>query len=165
MTYPKRALILLLASGFLYSCSPKPLVYNTSYDYDINARFADKNRYAWLPLSVTSKIDPLSIERIKYFADTALRSKGLVEVYNKPDFFIETTIGFRYRIDTTGGPEDYGIYREGELLLTFLKPQNNQLLWRGSTLVRIRPALEAAEKDRLINEAVSAILKNYPPPM
>jgi hypothetical protein len=164
MKHLRLALILLLATGLLYNCTPKPLVYHTTYDFDINAGFTDQKRYAWLPLPVTSTIDPLSIERIKYYADAALRSKGLVEVYGNPDFVIETYIGFQSKLDTTGGPKDYGLYREGKLLFTFLKPQTKQLVWRGSTRVRIRPALEPVESDKLINDAVTAILNNYPPP-
>ena len=164
MKHLRLALILLLATGLLYNCTPKPLVYNTTYDFDINAGFSDQKRYAWLPLPITSTIDPLSIERIKYYADAALRSKGLVEVGASPDFFIETYIGFQSKLDTTGGPKDYGIYREGSLLLTFLKPKTKLLVWRGSTRVRIRPALEPAEEDKLIRDAVTAILNNYPPP-
>jgi hypothetical protein len=158
------ALILLLATGFLYDCTPKPLVYNTNFDYDINAAFSDQKRYSWLPLPVTSTIDPLSTERIKYYADADLRSKGLIEVQNNPDFVIEAYIGFQNQLDTTGGPKDYGIYREGKLLLTFLKPKTKQLVWRGSTRARIRPAMEPAQKDKLIKDIVTAILNNYPPP-
>ena len=164
MTYVRLALILLLTFGLLTNCTPKPLVYQTTYDYDINAEFTDQKRYAWLPLPITSTIDPLSIDRIKYYADANLRSKGLVEVNSYPDFFIETYIGFQSKLDTTGGPKDYGLYREGKLLFTFLKPKTRQLVWRGSTRVRIRPALEPSESDKLINDAVTAILNNYPPP-
>jgi hypothetical protein len=164
MKHLRLVLILLLATGLLYNCTPKPLVYNTNYDFDINAEFSDQKRYAWLPLPITSTIDPLSIERIKYYADAALRAKGLVEVYDNPDFFIETYIGFQSKLDTTGGPKDYGIYREGSLLLTFLKPKTKLLVWRGSTRVRVRPALEPVEADKLIRDAVTAILNNYPPP-
>jgi hypothetical protein len=164
MKHLRLALILLLATGLLYNCAPKPLVYNTTYDFDINARFTDQKRYAWLPLPITSTIDPLSIERIKYYADAGLRSKGLVEVHGNPDFVIEAFIGFQSKLDTTGGPKDYGLYREGNLKFVFMNPQTRQLLWRGSTRVRIAPALEPAEKDRLISDAVIEILSSYPPP-
>ena len=164
MKYLRLALILLLTTGLLTSCTPKPLVYNTTYDFDINAEFTDQKRYAWLPLPITSTVDPLSIERIKYYADANLRSKGLVEVNANPDFVIEAYIGFQSRLDTTGGPKDYGLYREGKLLFTFLKPKTRQLVWRGSSRVRIRPALEPTESDKLIHDVVSAILNNYPPP-
>ena len=164
MTYLRLALALFLTTGLLTNCTPKPLVYHTTYDYDINAEFSDQKRYAWLPLPITSTVDPLSIERIKYYADANLKAKGLVEVHANPDFVIEGYIGFQSKLDTTGGPKDYGLYREGKLLFTFLKPKTKQLVWRGSTRVRIRPALEATESDKLINEVVTAILNNYPPP-
>ena len=158
------ALILLLLTGLLYNCSPRPLIYKTNFDYDINTVFSDLKRYSWLPLPVTSTIDPLSIERIKYYADADLQAKGLMEVQTNPEFVIEAYIGFQSKLDTTGGPKDYGLYREGKLTFTFLKPITKQLLWRGSTRVRIRPALEPAEKDKLIRDGVAAILGNYPPP-
>ena len=95
MKHLRLVLILLLATGLLYNCTPKPLVYNTNYDFDINAEFSDQKRYAWLPLPITSTIDPLSIERIKYYADAALRRKGWLKFMTTLIFSSKRISAFR----------------------------------------------------------------------
>ena len=67
-------------------------------------------------------------------------------------------------MDTTGGPQDYGIYVEALPQLTFIQPASRKVLWRGQTRVRVNPGLTPEQKDALIAEAVAAILQNFPPP-
>ena len=157
-------LILGLVSGIFFHCTgSKPLVYETNFDFDIEADLVNLNRYDWLPLPVTAKIDTLNAKRFKAAVDSYLKTKGLVETSQQPDFLIETRIGSLKKMDTTGGPQDYGIYVEAQPQLFFLKPDTKQVLWWGQTRVRVNPGLTPEQKDALITEAVAAILQNFPP--
>ena len=158
-------LILALAAGIFVHCSDnRPLVYRTNYDYDIEADLTQLNRYDWLPLPVTAKIDTLNAKRFKAAVDLHLQSQGLVETSQQPDFLIETRIGSLRKMDTTGGPQSYGLYVEAQPQIFFLKPDSRQVLWWGQTRVRVNPGLTPDQKEMLIKEAVAAILQNFPPP-
>ena len=158
-------LILLLAASIFFHCSEnKELVYQTNFDYDIETDLTKLNRYNWLPLPVTARIDTLNAKRFKASVDMHLQSRGLVETDQQPDFLIETRIGSLKKMDTTGGPQEYGIYVEAQPQLFFLKPDSRQVLWWGQTRVRVNPGLTPEQKEVLIKKAVAAILQNFPPP-
>jgi hypothetical protein len=158
-------LILGLATGICFHCSQnKEIVYETNYNYDIEADLTQLNRYDWLPLPATAKIDTLDAKRFKAAVDSHLQAQGLAETSRQPDFLIETRIGSLKKMDTTGGPQSYGIYVEAQPQLFFLKPDTRQVLWWGQTHVRVDPGLAPEQKQELINRAVAAILQNFPPP-
>ena len=164
---PLRLLLFLaLAAGILIGCAgKKELIYETNYDYDIEADLVSLNSYDWLPLPVTAKIDTLNAKRFKAAVDKHLQSRGLKETSQQPDFYIEVRIGSLKKMDTTGGPQEYGIYVEAQPQVFFLKPDSRQVLWWGQTRVRVNPGLTPAQKDALISQAVEAILQNFPPPI
>lgn len=158
-------LILALVAGIFFHCSGnRPLVYETNYDFDIEADLTQLNRYDWLPLPVTAKIDTLDAKRFKAAVDLHLQAQGLVETSRQPDFLIETRIGSLKKMDTTGGPQSYGIYVEAQPQMFFVKPDSRQVLWWGQTKVRVNPGLTPDQKEMLIKQAVAAILQNFPPP-
>ncbi|KPJ76550.1 MAG: hypothetical protein AMJ54_11050 [Deltaproteobacteria bacterium SG8_13] len=158
-------LILGLVAGLFYHCTQnRALVYETNFDFDIEADLTNLNRYDWLPLPVTAKIDTLNAKRFKAAVDSHLKTQGLIETSQQPDFLIETRIGSLKKMDTTGGPQSYGIYVEAQPQLFFLNPDSRQVLWWGQTRVRVNPGLAPEQKDALIAEAVAAILQNFPPP-
>ncbi|MFZ0131065.1 MAG: DUF4136 domain-containing protein [Desulfobacterales bacterium] len=157
--------VCVLTTVLLYHCAPvKPLVYDTSYDYDIRVDFTAMRSYAWLPLPVTATITPLNADRVKYFVETRLSFKDYTVSLSKPDFLIEPMVDSTSQIDTTGGPDDYGLYRETRLSLTFVLPASRNVIWRGETRVRVNQGLSPQEKDQLIMTAVDDILQNFPPP-
>ena len=158
-------LILFLVAGIFVHCSQdRPLVYETNYNYDIEADLQKLSRYDWLPLPVNAKIDTLDAKRFKAAVDRNLQQRGLVETAQQPDFLIETRIGSLKKMDTTGGPQSYGIYVEAQPQLFFVNPDTRQVLWWGQTRVRVNPGLPPEQKEMLIQEAVTAILQNFPPP-
>jgi hypothetical protein len=155
----------VLTAGLLYSCAPsKPLIYDTTYDFDIRTDFKTMRHYAWLPFPVTATITPLNVDRVKYFVDITLSSKGITESKSRPDFLIDPMVDSMSQIDSTGGPAEYGLYREGILSLNFLLPASRQVVWWGVTHARVNPGLSPQEKDQLIKKAVDDILNNFPPP-
>ncbi len=157
-------LLVFLLGGVLLSCTPAKLIYGTNYDYDIEADFAGLKSYAWLPLAITNRIDPLNAKRFKAAIDENLKAKGINETGTNPDFLIEAKTAALKQMDTTGGPSDYGIYQEGRLTLAFLNPKSKETLWWGETRIRVGPDLTPAEKDLLVHDAVQSVLGNFPPP-
>ena len=152
--------------GFIVSCSPpKDLIYDTNYDYDIDTDFSKLKHYDWLPIPVTNKLDPLNAKRIVATIDTQLKSRGLVKTADQPDFLIVLTTGVLKKMDTTGGPTEYGIYEEGRLKLEFIGASAKDIIWQGETRVRLQPNLKPDEKDKLIYDAVVQVLMNFPPPL
>jgi hypothetical protein len=152
-------------AGFLavHCAADRPLIYGTNYDYDETATFSSLMRYRWEPLPKTSVVDPLNVKRIKRVADDILQSKGRIEVQERPDFVIATLAVTSSRIDNTGGFDEYGLYKEGRLRLSFLDPKNGEILWWGETRLRLQPGLQPQEKDRRIFDAVAEILQHFPP--
>ncbi|MEJ2473812.1 MAG: DUF4136 domain-containing protein, partial [Desulfobacterales bacterium] len=142
----------------------KPSIYDTTYDYDIRADFTTMRHYAWLPFPVTAAITPLNTERVKYYVDISLNFRDYTEFKPKPDFLIEPMVDAMSQIDSTGGPSEYGLYREAILSLNLLLPASRQLVWWGVTHARVNPGLNPQEKDQLIKAAVDEILRNFPPP-
>lgn len=54
-------------------------------------------------------------------------------------------------------------YEEGSLILDFVDPKTKNLIWRGSGKAQVDSAMTPESRDKLINEAVAKILKNFPP--
>jgi len=158
------AFLVLCLGGVLLSCAPANLIYGTNYDFDIEVDFSKLKSYDWLPLSITNKIDPLNAKRFKAAIDENLKARGLIETKDNPDFLIQAKTASLRQMDTTSGPSDYGIYREGRLVLVFLNPQSNETLWSGETRLRVGPELTPAEKDKLVYDGVVSVLNNFPPP-
>jgi hypothetical protein len=160
-----RIFMVFCLMGFVAGCVPsKSLIYDTNYDYDIDTDFSKLKRYNWLPIPVTTKIDPLNAKRIVAAIDTLLKDRDLVKTPDQPDFLIELTTGVLKKMDTTGGPTEYGIYEEGRLKLNFIDANAKEIIWQGETRVRLQPNLKPDEKDKLIYDAVVKVLMNFPPP-
>jgi hypothetical protein len=164
---------------FATSCSS---VYDVQFDYDTKADFSNLKKYEWLPIPETVETDKLTIMRIKYAVDTQLGAKGLRKTSNNPDFHIATHVGSKDKVRVTNwgygyapygrygagyggsGGVDVHQYEEGSLILDFVDPKSKNLIWRGSVKAQIDSATTPKSRDNLINEAVTKILKNFPPP-
>jgi hypothetical protein len=120
--------------------------------------------------------------RIKYAVDHQLGANGLRKTSNNPDFHIATHVGSKDKVRVTtwgygyapygrygagywgSGRVDVHQYEEGSLILDFVDPKSKNLIWRGSVKAQIDRATTPKSRDKLINEAVTKILKNFPPP-
>jgi hypothetical protein len=54
------------------------------------------------------------------------------------------------------------VYKEGTLLLTVTDTSSGDTLWQGSASLRVELRAPQHEKERLVNEAVRALLKPFP---
>jgi hypothetical protein len=162
------------------NCSP---IYGVSYDYNRSLNFTYLMTYDWLPVPKGAIISNLDVERINNAVNNELEAKGLRSTTSNPDFLIAKHLATKdkLRIENFGYYYDDSIfyygesyrgygrlrayqYEEGILILDFVDPKSKKLIWRGSAKGVISDATTPKKRDKLINEAVHKILKNYPPP-
>ena len=174
-----RLLFYLSLIGLIISCSP---VYDVQFDYDTKEDFSNLKTYDWLPIPEKADIDRLNIQRIKNAVNTQLEAKGLKMVSENPDFSIASHVGTKDQVRVTNwgysyapygrywggawGPGGVDVYQyeEGTLILDFVDPKTKNLIWRGSGKAQVDNTATPESRDKLINEAVAKILKNFPPP-
>ncbi len=170
--------LVLCLMALTVSCSS---VYNVQYDYDTKAKFPSLETYDWLPIPAKSGINDLNMRRIKKAVDTNLEAKGLKRTSDTPDFSIAIHVGRKEKLRVTdwgygyghhgryrggywaGGVEVYQ-YAEGTLILDFVDTKTKHLIWRGTADAKIDKVRSPEKREKLIDEAVQKILKNFPPP-
>ncbi len=163
---------------FIISCSS---VYDVQFDYDTKADFSNLKTYDWLPAPETADIDRLNLQRIKNAVNSQLGAKGLKMTSDNPDFSIATHLGTKDRVRVMNwgygyapygrywggswGPGGVDVYQyeEGSLILDFVDSKSKDLIWRGSGKAQVDSASTPESRDKLINEAVTKILENFPP--
>ncbi len=178
MNAPRGVLLLcavLLAAG----CSSV----SVSHDFDSQVDFANLRTYSWItaPESTSESVqkelqtNSLIESRVKKAVNRQLAAKGLRETTQDPDFLVAFHTGVQDKTDVQSWGYGYGYwgmrgggvstihYQEGTLILDFIDPKSNNLIWRGTgkKVVSERTTPEKSEKE--INEAVEKILAKYPP--
>ncbi len=175
-------LALVLATG---ACSTTPRVitdYNPGYDLSQARAFAivDPETAGNSPAIAS---DDLLQNRIRHALAGALEARGFQIV--EPEqaqllvSFLVTTenrtrireynLGWSYthcwRCGSFMGGADIDIdqYTEGTLFIDFIDPASRQLQWRGSATRRLVANRSVAERERIINETVKAIVASFPP--
>jgi hypothetical protein len=168
----------LFKLGFLISCSA---IYDVSYDYDRDTDFTSLKSYRWLPIPEKSEINSLDLIRIKVAVDAELEKKGLKKVLKKPDFLIAYHWGTKDKVDVRPWGYGYGRfgrywgghwghagvsvyqYEEGTLIIDFVESNSKNLLWRGAAKSDVDDVKTPEKRDKVINESVQNIMKNFPP--
>ncbi|MCS5635808.1 MAG: DUF4136 domain-containing protein [Myxococcota bacterium] len=179
---------LLGLSMLLVSCSTTKV----NNDYDPSVDFATLKNYAWLEKAnpneaPTIRDNTLLRNRIERSVDAVLDAKGLNKVpRDEADFLISQHIGIQQKlqVDTTQYGYGYGFgygawggpiggypsqtttvsqYDEGTLMLDFVDPEDNNLIWRGTGQSRVRKTSNPEEREKLIRAVVDKILAQFPP--
>ncbi|MFY0582221.1 DUF4136 domain-containing protein [Cystobacter fuscus] len=130
--------------------------------------------------------------RVRLAVDRELAERGfrLVDENQKPDFklgwhgaidkrvdvdVINNFYGYRWDpwYDPFFGPVAYGgagaptatvrEYREGTLILDVVDAKSNNLVWRGTAEATLADNMSAKKSQKLIDNAVEKILKDFPP--
>ena len=149
-------------------------IYDVSFDYDDRYRFKQLETYDWVLIETNDNVDTITVQRIKDAVNSNLESKGFRLKDSNPDFVIATHVGSRQRL--AGAPDPYMAaygpywsappprhYEEGKLVLDFVDPANNQLIWRGSAKADVSGIRKPEQIEKIVNEAVEAILMKFPP--
>jgi hypothetical protein len=137
---------------------------DVTYDYNINIDLKDLTTYDLRHIPKTVGINPLMVERIKTAIDNELMSKKLKKTSNNPDFLV-AIYGVRSKIFTTAwrGPDEDLIVEKGKLILRFLDPKTNQVIWWAETRAILDPDINPEKKTDMVNEVVRRILEKFPP--
>ena len=168
----------LLFMCFTVSCAT---IYDVKYDYDKQAIFESLKTYDWMTVPEKANIDSLNVERVKKAVNAELQAKGYIMTSNNPDFLIAEHLGKKDKVQITSWGYDYGPYdryrggyrgpagistheyEEGSLILDFVDSKSKKMIWRGVAKAIVDTANTPEKREKLINEAVQEILKNYPP--
>ncbi|MGD9079054.1 MAG: DUF4136 domain-containing protein [Desulfobacterales bacterium] len=137
---------------------------DVNYDYNVNFDFATLKTYDISPTPTTVGIEHLMMERIKTAIDTQLQAKNVKKVSGNPDFVV-TIYGVRSKIFTTawrGIGEDL-IVEKGKLILRFVDPESNRVIWWGEARTILDPNMKPADETKLVNDVVHRILQKFPP--
>lgn len=179
-----RALIFLFT--LLMGCSSVQV----SQDYLPDTPFLQLKTYQWQSEKQKSSGDarvdnPLMNSRIRKAIDQYLAEQGFrLGSEGKPDFYISYNYTIRSKIESndTGGGVGFGFgsfgrfggigintgreireYDQATLLIDFVKPQTNDLIWRGNGTRRVNQHTTPEESTKMVNEMVNEILKQFPP--
>lgn len=137
---------------------------DVTYDYNVNVDLTDLKTYNLRPIPTTVGIEHLMVERIITAIDTELIFKKLKKTSNNPDFVI-AIYGVRSKIFTTAwrGPDEDLIVEKGKLILKFLDPKTNQVIWWAETRAILDPDRDPEIRTDMVNEVVRRILQKFPP--
>ena len=137
---------------------------DVTYDYNVNVDLADLKTYNLRPIPTTIGIEHLMVERIKTAIDTELLFKKLKKTSDNPDFVV-AIYGVRSKIFTTAwrGPDEDLIVAKGKLILKFVDPKTNRVIWWGETRAILDPDINPENKTDMLNEVVRRILQKFQP--
>ena len=171
-----------VSAVFLTACSSS-ISYN--YDWDRDEDLTKYSSYAWMETPETVPMDveaarrqnDLLDKRVKGAVSSQLGAKGHREDQTSPSFLIAYHVGSEDKVSVTDwgyryGPGPWGYYgrdidvrqyTEGTLVIDFVDASTKQLVWRGAATKAIDQNATQEQVDQVINEAVTGILRNWPP--
>ncbi len=171
------------------SCS----TFSVNTDYNPAYDFTNLKTYAWLdndkaPGSDARINNDLVIDRVQTAVESNLAARGYVKTSSAAADFMVSWLGAidkklqMQSIDNFYRPYGYGAlsrdpfrggsamrtttsseYEVGTLIIDILDPAGRKLIWRGTGKDRLRGSGNPEEITKRINEAVSAIMKDFPP--
>ncbi|WP_420386742.1 DUF4136 domain-containing protein [Roseivirga sp.] len=174
----KKLVLLLVTLALITGCSDKLYV---SSDYDKGSDFSKYKTYSWAddmekPGNQAPMFDnELNRKRVKEAIEAELRLKGFTATQTNPDLMVDFHISInesmeyyvhdyyppRYSYWSRGDLRTYTV-QKGALIIHFVDSDTQQLVWQGVGSKHL-PQTVTDDAERMINEAVKAILANYPP--
>jgi len=164
-----------------------------STDHDQNADFSQLKTYKWITaITNTSKdviqVTSISDTRIRNAINKQLGVQGYQEQTEIADLHINYSVltedktdiqtyntyggyssrwgwgaGYGYRGMSAHSGATVRSYKSGTLVIDFVDPKTNKLIWRGLGSERIPSERTAKNMDKLVREVVESILKKFPP--
>lgn len=183
---PVTTLVLLLLTFTLTSC----VTMSAGSDYYPEADFTGYREYVWMegspiirPASSRVDISALTVRRIREAIEAELLRSGFEQATaaspENTDFAISFTVGARDMISVEDYPRyyrgswqwrppyywpnvDVSMYTEGTLAIDIFDNESRQPVWHGWARKRITGS-DIEDPESAINEAVQAILAEFPP--
>ncbi len=161
----------------------------THYDYDREADFTRLETFGWAEPSTSRGSDgsnamhdnDLVERRIRRSVEAQLTARGFVKSDSTPDFRVASHCKVDERLEVRdwsyaygihGGRYGYGVpirdteireYDEGTLVLDVIEESTGHLIWRGTATRVLDKSPTPEESEAAIDEAVKAMLENFPP--
>jgi hypothetical protein len=157
------------------------LAQKVSFDYD---KTVDFTKYKTYSMKDGTKVgDPLIDKRIVDALDATLKAKGLTRNDAKPDMVVVYHVAFdkEKNITSYSSGMGYGAYGYhwgggmattdtrvyeilvGTLVIDMADTATNSVVFRGIGVKEVDVQAKADKRDKSINNAVTKILKDYPP--
>jgi len=175
-------ILLALLAVFAIGCTTIPV----TMDFDPGQDFSQLQTYAWLPNDPEMRTNPrlhndLLDARVRGSVDAALADRGFRKVEEaNADFLVAYYLGVESRVDvrtvhstfrysrrgwggTMGTDTRVRQYERGTMLIDVLNPSERRLVWRGSASSRVTQTNDLDRRQRQIDNAVTSILKRFPP--
>jgi len=156
-------------------------------DYDPTVDFTSYATYTWMDTE-GDDIDNITDSRIRNSIEAGLAAKGLRKVTSNPDVAIgyQVTTAERRSYNTVnagwGGGYGYGgygwggygmsmgtsttyenVWKEGTLLVGMFDAGTQNLVWTGTATTDLDGSRSPEERQEIVDQAVTKMLKNYPP--
>jgi hypothetical protein len=137
---------------------------DVTYDYNVNVDLNELKTYDLRPIPTTVGIKPLMVERIITAIDTELMFKKLEKTSDNPDFLV-VMYGVQSKLFTTAwrGPDADLIVEKGKLILKFIDPKTNRVIWWAEARAILDPDIDPKNRTDMVNEVVRRILQKFPP--
>ncbi len=173
--------VVLIAAVAVMAASCSSISVNA--DFDPKVDFSGLRTWTWAAATATGPGKPLLASslvesRIRDAVERELSSRGFRVADGEPDFTIGYGLSYEDKLDVQTFQDYYGYgywdgygatrtqvsqYEEGTLILDIADPASNQLMWRGWARGRLRKNPSPEETTADVNEAVAAILAQFPP--
>ena len=177
----KRMLRTVLLITLTLFPSAVALAQKVSFDFDKSANFSGFKTFGFKD-GVKSG-NPLVEERIAAAITASLGAKGLARSEGSPDLYVVTHLTFEKQKDISAYSSGmgYGPYAWhwgggwgttnvrvtniliGTLVIDFIDAKKAELVWRGIGVREVKKQNKPDKIDKNVNEAVTKILRNYPP--
>ena len=168
-----RLALSVAAAALLAGCVPMTV----QHDYDPDVDFSRYRTFTWMPVPENAETakstlsGPFLERRIKKSVVEALAEKGYARTDDDPDFLVAYYLRYRRKTDVAArgygywGPRslDVSQYKEGTLILDFVDPETQELIWRGWSISALQPGHSPREEQEILDMAVRQILKRFPP--
>ena len=177
----RKSRILLLCLCLTLGCTST----KSNIDYDPSVDFSKLEKYAWLPDQPQGQTrvlhtNSLRLNRIKKAIDRELLAKGLTQTNrSEANFLIRSLVS--EEMDGLATPVAHSPdhdptaqtptpksksatrYENVALIVDFLEPSAENLIWRGKGEVRIQRDTTAEAREASIEKLADQILSRYPP--
>ena len=177
-----------LMAALTLGCSSPGSIPVVQSEYWKGHEFGAFERYAWLASDVENaeqaqSVDPRTHGLIQRTIEQRLAAKGFVQsAAGEADLFVRFQFDIAEktnveRIDKVwvGGAEDnagwekvvprieYSSFDEGAIVIDFLKPGNDEPVWRGVGRGRVSRDVTPEQLDTIVSQSVRSILGEFPP--
>lgn len=166
--------------------------FNVRTDWDPDASFADLQRYFWVEPPEVEGADPfvdntLLRKRVRLAVEAEMNERGFQSADQRDgaDFLVTYSVILEERLRVDGYSSTGGHYRgrytgfgyvhhtasvrnyqESTLIIDFLAPNDDDLIWRGWGTGIVRTRDRGRDRDRTrdrLEKGVAAILRSFPP--